>query len=93
MIRILAITSLALFVIAAPAQAAKGTKGKRGANPGRILSRFDRDKSGAIDGAEVAHVQTAFTALATLDTDKDGKLSESEVAAAKIEAGRKKKAK
>ncbi|MGB8166900.1 MAG: hypothetical protein WCF18_05375 [Chthoniobacteraceae bacterium] len=91
MIRILALTSLALFVIAAPAQAAKGTKGKRGANPARILGRFDHDHNGTIDGAEVANIQTAFTALAALDTDHDGKLSDSEVAAAKIEAPRKKK--
>ncbi len=93
-LRILTIASLALFVIAAPAQAAKGKKGKKGADSGRVLSRFDRDHNGTIDGTEVARVQGAFAALATLDTDHNGQLSESEIAGAKITAtkgGKKKK--
>jgi hypothetical protein len=86
-LRLLTFTSLALFVIAAPAQAAKGNKGKKGAHAGRVLARFDRDHNGTIDGAEVAHVQAVYAALAALDTDKNGVLSESEIAAAKIPAG------
>lgn len=95
MIRLLALASLALFVVVAPAQAAKGAKGKKGANPGRVLARFDRDHNGTIDGQEVAHVQAVYAALATLDTDHNGQLSDSEIAAAKIPAakGGEKKAK
>ena len=86
-LRLLTLTSLALFVIAAPAQAAKGNKGKKGANSGRVLARFDRDHNGVIDGEEVAHIQAVHAALVALDTDHNGQLSESEIAAAKIPAG------
>ncbi len=86
-LRTLAITSLALFVVAAPAQAGKGKKGKKGATSGRVLAHFDRDHNGMIDGAEVAKVQAVYAALAALDTDKNGQLSDAEVAAAKIPAG------
>ena len=95
MIRILAFTSLAFFVIAVPAQAAKGTKGKKGARPGRVLARFDQDHNGKLDGQEATRVQAAYAALTKLDTDHNGELSESELAAAKIPArgkgGKKKK--
>jgi Ca2+-binding EF-hand superfamily protein len=87
-LRHLAIAFLALCVIAVPVQAAKAGKGRKGAKSGRILNRFDRDHNGAIDGAEVAHVQAAYAGLAALDTDKNGELSESELAAAKIPTGK-----
>ena len=87
-IRILTLASLALFVAAAPAQAAKGKKGKKGADSGRMLARFDHDHNGTIDGTELAKLQGAFSALGALDTDHNGQLSESEVAAAKITAGK-----
>jgi hypothetical protein len=83
-LRLLATASLALFVVTAPAFAAKGNKGKKGAKPGRVLSRFDRDHNGAIDGQEVARVQAAFASLTALDTDNNGQLSEAEITAAKV---------
>lgn len=83
-LRLLATASLALFVVTAPAFAAKGNKGKKGAKTGRVLARFDRDRSGAIDGQEVARVQATFASLTALDTDNNGHLSEAEVAAAKV---------
>jgi len=85
-LRTLALTSLALFVIAAPAQAGGGKKGEASA---RVLAHFDKDHNGVIDGAEVARVQAVYAALYALDTDHDGKLSETELAAAKIPTGRK----
>lgn len=87
-IRTLTIISLAFCIAAVPAQAAKAGKGKKGAKSGRVLVRFDRDHNGTIDGAEVARVQAAYTALAALDTDKNGELSETELAAAKVPAGK-----
>ena len=83
-LRLLATASLALFVVTAPAFAAKGNKGKKGPKPGRVLARFDRDRSGTIDGQEVARVQAAFASLTALDTDNNGQLSEAEIAAAKV---------
>lgn len=89
-IRLLTVASLAFALAAAPAEAAKpGKKGTKGANSGRLLSRFDRDHNGTIDGQEVARVQAVFGALAALDTNKDGQLSESELASVKIPEGRK----
>ena len=85
-LRTLAITSLALFVIAAPAQAGKGKAGKKGGSS-RVLARLDRDHNGTIDGAEAAKAQALYGALYALDTNHDGQLSESELAAAKIQAG------
>ena len=86
-LRILTLTSLALFVIAAPAQAGKGNKGQKGGHSARVLAHFDKDHNGVIDGQEVAHIQAVYAALAVLDTDKNGELSESEVTAAKIPVG------
>jgi hypothetical protein len=84
-LRTLSVALLGLAIIAAPAQAAKADKGKKG---GRILTRFDRDSNGAIEGAEVARVQAAYAHLATLDTNKDGDLSASELAAAEVPVGK-----
>lgn len=97
--RLLVLSSIALFGITAPAHAGKGKKGKKGPDAGVVLARFDRDNNGKIDGKEATRLAGLYAALATLDTDKDGKLSESELAAAKIDSsaaakgGKKKKAK
>lgn len=88
-LRTLAITSLALFVVAAPAQA-KGKKGKKGGASSKVLSHLDKDHNGTIDGAEATKAQAIYAALYALDTNHDGQLSESELAAAKIQAGGKK---
>lgn len=84
-LRLIALASLALFLTPATTEAAKGNKGKKGGS--RMLSRFDRNQNGTIDGQEVARVQAAYAALAALDADKNGVLSESELAAAKVPAG------
>lgn len=87
-IRILpiALASVALLFVAAPAQAGKGKK-KGGAQNARVLAHLDHDHNGTIDGKEVARVQGMFAALAELDTDHNGQLSESEIAAAKVPTG------
>jgi hypothetical protein len=88
-IRILpiALASIALLGISAPAHAGKG-KGKKGAgNSARVLSHLDRDHNGVIDGKEATRAEAVYAALAALDTDHNGQLSESELAAAKIPTG------
>ncbi len=84
-LRLLAITALALAVSTIPAEAAKGNKANKGAGKGdRMLSRFDADHNGTIDGEEVARLQATYAALYALDTDHNGTISEAEAAAAKI---------
>ena len=96
-IRILpiALASIAVLGLSAPAHAGKGKKG--GAQPGRVLAHLDRDHNGTIDGKEARRAQSLYSALASLDTDHNGQLSDSELAVAKVPAGgqgkgRKKKA-
>ncbi len=93
------LTILALsFAITAPAQAAKGAKkGKKGGAD--ILATYDKNANGKIDGEEVDALKKDFAAgkpeLKALDTNKDGTLSDEEVAAAgggkKGKKGKKKK--
>jgi hypothetical protein len=90
-IRLLTVGSLAFALAAVPAEAAKPgkeRKGGKGAGVGRMLNRFDRDHNGTINGEEVARVQAIFASFTALDTDKNGQLSESELASVKIPEGR-----
>ncbi len=66
--------------------AAKAKKNKKAGGPptAQILARFDRNHDGVLDAGEAAHVRHVFEALQSLDTDKDGKLSDSEITAAKV---------
>lgn len=49
-----------------------------------MLSRFDRDSSGSLDTSEAERARRLFAALKTLDTDKDGAISDSEASSAKL---------
>ena len=88
-IRIFAIvTAITLAFAATPsAEAAKGgRKGKRAERQAAMmLGRFDRDGSGTLDQKEGERVKGLFNALKQLDADKNGELSDSEIAAAKVE--------
>ena len=92
------VTALTLVVIAAPsAQAAKREK-RAERQAAMMLGRFDRDGNNSLDQKEGERVKKLFGALKQLDTDKNGELSDSEIAAAKVEkpkrrAGKGKKAK
>ena len=84
---------LSLVVAATPAMA-KGkakTKQKSSGHGGHGLAHFDKNHNGAIDGAEIQAVRKAASALAALDTNKDGSLSDEEIAAASsgLKAGKK----
>lgn len=79
----------AFICLSAPVDAAKGKKRER-ATGGRMLNRFDRNGDGKIEGQEAERLRAVFAGLAALDTDRDGKLSDSEVAAAKIRPGKRK---
>jgi len=99
-IRILTLTAcLAALAIPTPTFAAKGVKGDKANKPGRIIRKYDANGNGVIDGDEVEAVRKAFAAepngpLKQFDTDSDGKLSDSEIAAMKGHAkGAKKKKK
>jgi hypothetical protein len=88
-IRIFSIaTALSLAIIATPsAEAAKGAKKEKRAErqAAMMLGRFDRDGNGSLDQKEGERAKRLFTALKQLDTDKNGDLSDSEIAAAKVE--------
>jgi hypothetical protein len=82
------VTGLSLAFLAAPsAQAAKGARKEKRAEraSAMMLGRFDRDGSGTLDQKESERVRGLFSALKRLDTDKNGELSDSEIAAAKVE--------
>jgi len=90
---ILTIVALSL-AIAAPAQAGKGgKKGKKGGAD--ILATYDKNGNGKIDGDEVDALKKDFAAgkpeLKALDTNKDGSLSDEEIAA--VGGGKKEKKK
>jgi hypothetical protein len=90
--RILALSLGLLVALVLPAHAGAGKKGAKGSKGGAsVLARLDRNHDGSFDSAESERVIALYAALSALDTDHDGKLSESEVAAAKVPAGRKKK--
>jgi hypothetical protein len=85
------VTGLALAFLATPlAEAAKGARKEKRAEraAAMMLGRFDRDGSGTLDQKESGHVRSLYGALKNLDTDKNGELSDSEIAAAKIEKGK-----
>ncbi len=88
-IRIFAIaTALTLACVLTPsAEAAKGGKKEKRAErqAAMMLGRFDRDGSGTLDQKEGERAKRLFAALKQLDTDKNGELSDSEIAAAKVE--------
>ena len=67
-------------------EAAKADKTERAEKrmAARMLGRFDANHDGTLDTAEAQRVRKAFEALKELDADKNGELSDSEIAAAKI---------
>jgi hypothetical protein len=88
----------AILGLALPASALAGGKQKTGnMRPGQILKQFDTNHNGVIDpGAESDALRQAFATnprLKFLDTNNDGKLDDSEIAAIKGKghAGKKKK--
>jgi len=83
---ILCCTTVGIIACAISAEAAKPNKADRaGKNPAaRMLGRFDANHDGSLDTTEAQRVRKAFEALKNLDTDKNGELSDSEIAAAKV---------
>ncbi len=92
--RILSILTIAALGLAftLPAQAGKGKKNKGDAD---ILATYDKNGNGKIDGDEVEALKKDFAAgkpeLKALDTNKDGVLSDEEIAAIGGKKGKKKK--
>jgi hypothetical protein len=78
--------TITMIAFTLPAHAAKANKAdkseKRGA--ARMLGRFDANHDGSLDTTEAQRVRKAFEALKNLDTDKNGELSDTEIAAAKV---------
>src|ERR1044071_8068573 len=72
------------FAALGPAESAKDKARKRGGTPEQFLSRFDRNSDQKLDASESERVRQTFEMLKKLDTDKDGSLSDSELAAAKV---------
>jgi hypothetical protein len=88
--RLLLTAGLGLLVLLAPvaafAQKSEGPKAK-------LMAKYDLNKNGVIDGDEIAAVRKAFAAeptgdLKRFDTDKDGKLSDEEIALIKPPGGK-----
>ena len=87
-IRILTL-ALALAAVAIPTSSFAGKGKKEGKGGSKAAAQYDANSNGMIDGAEVEAIQKAFDAdktgpLKELDTDSDGKLSDTEISAIKI---------
>jgi len=80
---LLLVATVGSMMLATPAEAAKGQK-REGQMTARMLGRFDANKDGSLDAKESERVRKSFTALKSLDTDKNGELSDSEIGAAKV---------
>jgi hypothetical protein len=85
----LALLFITFIGISAPSYAGGGKK-QRGAG-GRVIGGFDRNQDGKIDGEEAERLRGVYTAMAALDTNHDGQLSDSEISAAKVVTGKRKK--
>ncbi len=85
----LALVLIALLGAAVPSYAGGGRK--RGAAGARVLGRFDRNKDSKIDGEEAERLRSVYSAMAALDTNHDGQLSDSEISAAKVVTAKRKK--
>lgn len=75
----------------AQAKEAEGDEAKPKMGPRKILTQFDKDKNGKIEGAEAEELRKAFSGdlksqLAKLDRDGNGKLDDSEIKAIKAKA-------
>ena len=89
-------TAVALGLLtASTAEAAKGKKGGKRAEraTAMLLGRFDRDGSGMLEQKESERVRNVFAALKKLDTDNNGELSDSEIAATKVQKSKRKSGK
>ena len=73
-----------MFPISADAAKAAKAEKREGQMAARMLGRFDANKDGSLDSTESERVRKAFAALKSLDTDKNGELSDSEIGAAKV---------
>jgi len=67
----------------------EGIKPRMG--PRKVLTQFDTNKNGKIEGTEAAELRKAFegdlkTQLAKLDRDGNGKLDDAEISAIKVKA-------
>ncbi len=73
------------------AKEAEGEDAKPKMGPRKVLTQFDKDKNGKIEGAEAEELRKAFSGdlksqLAKLDRDGNGKLDDSEIKAIKAKA-------
>ena len=90
-------TDLAI-VIPASVQAADAAKKEERKAAAGLISQYDKNSNGSIDGDEVDAIKKAYEAdksgpLKKFDTNNDGKLDDSEIAAIKGGKKRDKKAK
>jgi hypothetical protein len=88
---------LAIACLCAPAAQAKGKKDKQTSTGTYGVARFDVNENGAFEPSEFEALRKAFqegdTALKALDTNNDGKLDDSEMAAIKPPAAKDQKKK
>ena len=94
--RILSILSIVAFSLAFTLPAQAGKKGKKGKKGGAdILATYDKNGNGKIDGGEADALKKDFAAgkpeVKALDANKDGSLSDEEIAGASGKQKRKKK--
>jgi Ca2+-binding EF-hand superfamily protein len=73
------------------AKEAEGEDAKPKMGPKKVLTQFDKDKNGKIEGAEAEELRKAFSGdlksqLAKLDRDGNGKLDDNEIKAIKSKA-------
>lgn len=76
---------------AALAKETAGDQGKPRMAPRKVLTQFDTDKNGKIEGAEAEALRKAYAGdlkkqLAPFDRDSDGRLDDREIAAIRMKA-------
>lgn len=96
------IAAIAMATFALPSLSFAGKKNKAAPAPPKpnpVMLKYDKNADGTLDAAEKEAITTTFGELAAWDKDKDGKISEEELAelakppAPPAEAPRKKKKK
>lgn len=90
-IRSLSLALILTVLLGTTGSAHAGGGKKRGSTGTRVLGRFDRNQDGKIDGEEAERLRGLYSALAALDTNHDGQLTDSEISTAKVVAGKRKK--
>jgi hypothetical protein len=84
--------SICLILLAAPATVLAGAGPRKAAakagTASAFVARFDRNGNGTLDADEKEALRNAYASLSVYDTNKDGKLDDSELTSVQVPAKR-----